>query len=204
MRKSIDIVLNVLFVILEIIGIFVTINNIGFFDIVYYTHDSNLFALIVTIIYLYYKISKKEIPRIIHGLRFSSTICLMVTFLVVVFVLIPSYNFNFKWLLFKGANLYFHLFCPILLFILYVFFDLEYKYKRIDYLKVIIPTIFYALVLIILNIINLVEGPYPFLLVHKNPIYMSVIWFIVIVGGALLLSYVLSIIKGKLYKTKTF
>ena len=200
MRRKIDIILNVILIILEILGIVATINSTGYFAFVYYTQDSNLFALVITIVYLYYKLTKKEIPRLIHNLRFSSVLCLMVTFLVVIFILIPSYNFNYNWFLFEGANLYFHLLCPILLFILYMFFDEEYKCNRIDYITVIIPTIIYATILIILNVINLVEGPYPFLLVHKNPIYMSVIWFVVIVGGAFGFSHILNKVKGKFYK----
>ena len=45
-------------------------------------------------------------------------------------------------------------------------------------------TIAYAIVFITLNILKVYEGPYPFLMVYKQPVYMSIVWFILIVGGA--------------------
>lgn len=47
-----------------------------------------------------------------------------------------------------------------------------------------IPTLIYAILLIILNIVGAVDGPYPFLRVMNQPLYMSFVWFIVIVGSA--------------------
>ena len=54
-----------------------------------------------------------------------------------------------------------------------------------------IPTLIYAIVLIILNILGVVDGPYPFLRVMNQPVYMSFVWFIVIVGGAFFLALLL-------------
>jgi len=192
MKRKIDLLLNLLFITLEVIGIFTTIITTKTFEFVYYTLDSNLFSLIITIIYLLYKLFNKNIPRIIHDLRFASTICLMITFLVVIFILIPSYNFNYSWFLFEGANLYFHFLCPILLFILFLFFDYKYKYNK----KVaLIPTIIYSVILIVLNILKLVEGPYPFLLVYQNPLYETIIWFILITGLTYFITFILNKIK---------
>lgn len=52
------------------------------------------------------------------------------------------------------------------------------KLKRLA----IIPTILYAVVLIILNAVGAVVGPYPFLMVRNQPIWASILWFVLIVG----------------------
>ena len=54
-----------------------------------------------------------------------------------------------------------------------------------------IPTLIYAILLIILNIVGAVDGPYAFLRVMNQPLYMSFVWFIVIVGGAFFLALLL-------------
>ena len=46
-------------------------------------------------------------------------------------------------------------------------------------------------------ILKIVDGPYPFLQVYKNGVYMSLIWFLLIVGGSFLLSKIMGRIKRK-------
>ena len=53
-----------------------------------------------------------------------------------------------------------------------------------DNFRAIYFTLIYAAIFITLNILKVYEGPYPFLMVYKQPVYMSIIWFILIVGGA--------------------
>ena len=58
-------------------------------------------------------------------------------------------------------------------------------------------TIFYAIVAILLNIIGLLEGPYPFLMIRKNGVIQSIIWLIIMIGISYLISFGLLKIKNK-------
>ena len=71
---------------------------------------------------------------------------------------------------------------------------------RLSFKETLLATSFtgiYAFLFIILNILKIVDGPYPFLQVYKNGVYMSLIWFLLIVGGSFLLSKIIGRIKRK-------
>ena len=156
----------------------------------YYTQLSNYFALCSAEIYLVFLIrnikdKSKEIPKWVSILKYSATLSLLVTFLVVVFILTPYYGKDIIiWIFFEGSNLFYHTLCPIITFISFMFFE-SHNIKGIkDNFRAVYFTIAYAIVFITLNILKVYEGPYPFLMVYKQPVYMSIIWFIIIVGGA--------------------
>ena len=197
MKNKKEILFNLILVICEIVGITVSSMTLHRFAAEYYTEDSNLFALLVTVIYLYYLFSNKKVPKLISILRLSALIGLSVTFLVVLFVLLPMVNFNFGFM-FGGANFFLHLACPLFLFYLFMFKDKKVKLDKKDVFKSLIPTIIYSIIIIILNIFKVIEGPYPFLKVYKQPVYMSIFWCVAIVGGAYLLALALNKIKSKL------
>ena len=113
--------LNILFMFFEVVALAWTMGQYMLESFIYYTILSNLFALIVGIIYFYYSYQKK-IPKIISILRLSSVISLAVTFLVSLFILLPSFNFDFK-LMYGGMNLFLHFVCPVMLFIIYLIYD---------------------------------------------------------------------------------
>lgn len=83
------------------------------------------------------------------------------------------------------------------MFISFIFFEKHDIKGFKDNFRAIYFTIAYAVVFIILNILKVYDGPYPFLQVYNQPIYMSVIWFIVIVGGAFGLGKLIMWIKNK-------
>ena len=66
-----------------------------------------------------------------------------------------------------------------------------------DNFRAVYFTIAYAIVFITLNILKVYEGPYPFLMVYKQPVYMSIIWFILIVGGAFGIGKLIMWIKNR-------
>ena len=66
-----------------------------------------------------------------------------------------------------------------------------------DILGALVFTILYTIVFLILNLAKVIEGPYPFLLVYENSVLVTIIWFIVIEGGAVLLAKLLEIAKQK-------
>ena len=105
------------------------------------------------------------------------------------------YNFNYGYMLFEGSMLYHHLLCPVLTIITFIFFDHLKDISKKDTIRGLYLTFIYAIILIILNLIDIIVGPYPFLMIKKQSIMMSVIWFIVIIGFA----YLISISLRKLY-----
>ncbi len=60
--------------------------------------------------------------------------------------------------------------------------------EKRDSLLALIPTGLYALVMVPLNVFRVYDGPYPFLRVHNQPWYMSILWmaaiFLVAFGAA--------------------
>lgn len=175
--KSKAIFFNLLFIILELIGFFIVLNDGNFIEFKYYTEDSNLLALIVSIIYLVHLIFKIKITRFLSLVRLTSVISLMITFLTVIFILMPSYNFDFNYM-YWNSNLFFHLICPLLYFYIYFKIDRKFKAKFYEILYTLIPTFIYAIVLVTLNIINKIDGPYPFLRVHNQEIFTSISYFL--------------------------
>lgn len=192
MQRNVSIALSIIIIILEIIALIVCYNSFGI-NLAYYTIDSNIFLLISTILYL---LTITNVPKIVQLLKYSSTLSVFITFLVVVFVLYPMYNFNFQFLFLDGPNLYMHVLCPVLALISFIFFDSnEIENSLKNNLRSLYFTIIYAIILISLNILNVVSGPYPFLKVNQQSPLMSVFWIVLILGGALILSKVLLFLK---------
>ena len=190
-KRKIALILNVIILLLEVLAFGYTILNSHKIQIEYYTNDSNLITLFSSLLFIVLYRKKMEI---IKDLRFLSTILLTVTFLVVIFILCPMYNFNYKLLMFTNTFLVFHTICPILSFISYVFYEEGSKNKYLG----LIFTIIYSVILIVLNLLDLIVGPYPFLEVKKQSILMVSTWGLIILGG----SYLIGILIYKLNKQK--
>jgi hypothetical protein len=88
--------------------------------------------------------------------------------------------------------LVYHTLVPIISFISYVFFEEGSKKKYIGLLF----TIIYGTILIILNLLNLIVGPYPFLEIKTKSLMMCITWEIII----LIVSYLLGFIIYKFNK----
>ena len=59
-----------------------------------------------------------------------------------------------------------------------------------------IPTVIYAIIIVILNVLKVLEGPYPFLHVYKQPWYVSVGWAVGIVGANFLYAYLMMVLQN--------
>ncbi len=181
-KRKIAFIANSLICILEVYALmkYVKVNHT--LSLEYYTMDSNLLSLMSSFLFIiFYKKTKERIK----DFRFISTCCLTVTFLVVLFILVPMMNFNYKALLLDNELLFLHTICPIISIISYVFFEERSNKKNLG----IIFTIMYSLILIPLNIIGVVDGPYPFLRIKEQSIWMTIIWGVIIIGG----SYIIGI-----------
>lgn len=199
-KDKYSIMFNIFIIIFEILGIVVYMLNSSYFDFAYYTHDSNILALLSSSIYLIFVLKKKEIPKWVSILRYASVLSLALTFLVVIFVLLPMYDFNYKFILLEGAMPYFHIICPILTFISFIIFEEHNINDNLDVLRALYFSIAYSVIIILLNIIDMVEGPYPFLMIKKNSIVTSIIWFMIIDGGAIILAKIIQVLKNRIDK----
>lgn len=199
-KRSKAIICNLLIVILEIIGLIVTLINSRRLTVEYYTLDSNILALVSSLILLIYLITNKKIPKWLKIFKYATTTCLAITFFVVLLILAPMYNFNYGYLFLHDSLLYQHLLCPILSIVTFLLFydinDLSFK----DNIKALFLTVVYGLVLIPLNIIGTIEGPYPFLMVRSQSVISSIVWLIVIYVIAYVMAYLLRVLNRKLNK----
>lgn len=196
LNKTISIILNMILVFMGMIGFIETIKLLGKFDIKYYTQQSNLIAIFVELLYLYFITIEERVPKWLKLLKYIAVLSLIITFTVVLLILVPMFDFNYKLYMFTGSMLYYHTLCPLLALISFVFFE-DYSFEKKDIIVGMTYTLAYAIVALILNGIGKLVGPYPFLEIRNNPWYASIIWFIVIIGGAFGLSYMLYYLKEK-------
>lgn len=184
---------NAAIVIMELVSLPESFANNGWGLFRYYTEDSNIFALGASFMYVIYAILRMrkntEIPKAVRILKYASSCTLTVTFLVVVFVLLPMYGWDsYGMMLFGGSMLYHHTLCPILSLLSLLFLENGTKLLKNAELSAVVPTLAYAAVTVVLNIMKVMKGPYPFLYVYEQPIWLSCVWFTVIIGMAFLIS----------------
>lgn len=227
-RRKYSLFFNMLVIWLEIIGFLILILSSHNIPIEYFTIDSNILALIVSIVFVIYIMRRLEIPYWLRVLKYVSTTCLAITFLVVIFVLAPMYNMNYGWLLFHNELLYQHLLCPVFFMITFLLFDnfspdddskvstkksfrdiplrlrwfrdRSYNYTfeltAADDKYPVLTVLLYGAILIILNLTDVVTGPYPFLRIKEQSIIASILWFV----GILTSSYLIAMCLRKFRK----
>lgn len=188
-KKKIALIINIIILTLTLLSFAKTFFQEHSIAVEYYTNDSNILALISSLLFIIFY--KKE-KNFVKDIRFLATSCLTVTFLVVIFVLCPMYNFNYKLLMFTDIYLVFHTIVPILSIFSYIVLENGSSKKYLC----LIFTMIYAIILIILNILNLIKGPYPFLMVTTQNPLVTILWGIIIIGG----SHIIEILVNRLNK----
>ena len=186
-RTKTALAFNLAIIACEIAAIIIVFFKIGCYPLIYYT------AVMAGFQVRYLK-SGKEIPHSVQMFKYMAAAMLSVTFIVVLAVLSPMRGEGINgWLymLFNKDFTFLHTLCPILTILSFVLFEKEPHLNTKSAFTATIPTLIYAILLIILNIVGAVDGPYPFLRVMNQPLYMSFVWFIVIVGGAFFLALLL-------------
>ena len=174
----------------------------------FYTEFSNFFAIVTSSIIYFLQIKNirknKPLPYWAKLIKYFSTCCLSLTFLVVLFILAPgSGKGGFQSMFIEGSSLYFHLINPLLAIISFVFFEREPDLQLTAPQLALIPTVFYAVVIYPLIIIEKVTPPYPFLDVYQQPIYMTCLWFLILLGACFLVNFGLYMISTNNLTQKT-
>lgn len=204
-------------VILELIGLNIDYQAHGNEIFIYYTNNSNLLALISGVLYLFFgmiAVSRNRaqgivsswmvkkytgaIPMAVRLLRYVATCCLMVTFIVVATVLGPEKGYYHEF--FDESRFITHLLGPMLSLLSFCFLENEETLPQYAPVLTFGVTALYAVVMIIMNIQRKVEGPYSFLRVLDQPVYKSIFWIVVILGG----SYMIAVLIRKLYNRTKF
>jgi hypothetical protein len=192
--KNIKIIINLSIVILEIIGFILVFRELGIASIEYYTEDSNLLLLISSSIFLAYLFRDKELPAWFRSLRYVAVVSTTLTLIIVLTVLSWTTDLGLYHLIFHESMLYHHTLCPILAILSFVLIE---KYEGLNVIHGLYFTIIYAIIMIVLNVLKIVEGPYPFLLVYKQPIFHSIIWTILILAMTYAIALILKKVNGK-------
>lgn len=192
--KNINIIINLMIVILEIIGFILVFNELGITSLEYYTEDSNLLLLISSIIFLIYISKNDELTEWFKSFRFIAVVSTTLTLIIVLTVLSWTTDLGLYHLLFNGSMLYHHTLCPLLAIIS---FSLLERYETLNTIKGLYFTLIYAAIMIVLNVLKIVEGPYPFLLVYKQPVVHSILWTVVILAITYAIALILKKVNGK-------
>lgn len=192
-------------IVLELIGfVYVVLEHHLSIIFVYYTWISNLFMLVCCVLCAFAYYNKSSVfYKICMNLKFVAMVMLAITFLVVITILLPS-SINDNWhTMFTGGNLYHHIVCPLLAVLIFLGFDDYEPFALKKVLLPAIPTLIYAIVFVLLNFFRVVDGPYPFLRVHNQPVWVSIFFFVLIISLCLIISLVFVKIKNRLIKGKT-
>lgn len=189
-------ILDVMIIIFSTLGTIWEIWENGWGMLRYYTVDSNIFIAICCFVDIIWQENNKERRQRtvwIKNLKYIATCCMMLTFFVVVFILAPMGGVaGLIQILTEGGLLFHHTLCPIAAIISYYKVDCkQFKLKKYMTYIGMIPTVSYAIVVVILNIKRKIHGPYPFLYVYEQDIWVSAMWILVILGLAYIIGWIL-------------
>lgn len=183
---------NILLIVLAGLGLYFSIVDKNAF--LYYSDNAGMFALSSSIIYVIVVLTKKEPNFLSLALRYVSTTCLVLT-LVGTFYVATTTGENYLDSFIKGSHLFNNLLCPIVSVISFTLFEGD---RRLNKKKTIwyalIPTVIYGIIMLVCNVSNTFTGPYSFMMINDNPVYVTVVVFIVtiilnyVIGRFLLLS----------------
>lgn len=190
-RNRAAIACNVLILIFEILGFSMGVSPEMF---IYYTNLSNLAAAIACLAVLLAMSGRfgEKMEKAAYRLKYTAVCMTTVTFAVVVCILVPMQGVQ---MLYRGNFLSFHLLCPVMMLLSFLFFD-PIGPEREKGFTGMLPTLLYAAAAIVCNCLGVLDGPYPFLKVREQPVYMSVLWCAVILGIAWLIAYLLKRFRG--------
>ena len=189
------VIVNLIIIILEIIAFIHDCTVFGLSLFKWYTVDSNLLQLVVSALVVYYCLKGRELPDSITRIHFISAIGLTITFLIAAFVLAPEGGIRYYFI--ENVAPINHLIGPALSVVSLLFLE---KVKKQPLHIIIWPaavSLMYGVVCLVLNMFNVLEGPYFFLEIRKQPVNTIVLWFVIIAVLCLVLSFAYYRIKWR-------
>lgn len=207
-RKIIVLCINILLIAMEIAGLILmtdlyksyNLHPVGWLK--YYTQLSNIFSMFAALIVVIY--TTKDLinntdttSKWVRIFKFSSACCLTETFLVTIFVLAPMGMMGgLLPLMFEGPNLFHHTLCPLVSVLSLCLLEKGSKITFRHCVYSMIPTLIYGVVSVTLNLLRVWHGPYPFLYVYEQPVYMSLIWAVIVLGGAFAITLMVKVLAN--------
>lgn len=164
--------LNILVLLLEARGLYISITGRKWMILIFYTQLSNLVTALSSVMYILFPATSA-----VTTLRYLSTCMLVMTFIVTTCVLIPMGG-DPKKLLWSGNGIYHHVLCPVVSTMSYIIFE---QHSNVIWLPVMV-TLVYGVVMLYLNWIRKVDGPYPFFRVHQQSVGKTILWMIVLIA----------------------
>ena len=168
---------NILLLIIELIGIIIILVLEKGIDLKFYTNWSNILGFITSILFIInYSIKEKNktFREVVKYFKLTTTVCLTVTFAIVLFVFVPMDNFNFYAMMIEKQFLSFHFLAPVVAFITFVFFEhYDYSYLKDTIIGMIFSTI-YSITVSILILCKKIPAPYPFLDYYAHSVIVNI------------------------------
>ncbi len=186
MKEKTAVVLHGILVILEVIALIHDIKAFGAGMFQYYTIDSNVLQLVVSVCFLVYFLRRKRNPVWLAVLHLICAVCLTVTFLIAAFVLAPQGGFAYYFL--SDVAPINHFLGPVISVVTCVFLPADVSIQKRMVLAPVAATLLYGIIALILNIARVLDGPYFFLRVYEEPVSTVVMWFLIIAGLCLAFS----------------
>ncbi|MBR2834338.1 MAG: hypothetical protein IKE43_01290 [Coriobacteriales bacterium] len=182
---KIALALNALIAAMEIGAVIFGVTTRSFTVFMYYTVLSNLLGGIACATCFICELRElrqgTSLPNFARLLKYAASCCLLMTFIVVVFILAPAYynaGMDGFYLLFGHRELFItHLLGPLLVCTSYMLFEADKTMTLKQSFAGFLPTLIYAAVAYPCNIAKLWHGPYPFFFVWEMPLWQSLAWF---------------------------
>ena len=167
-----SIAINIAVIILEIIGMRISISERKWKIFAYYTQISNIITMVSSFVLVV--AGSNELSAV---LRYLSSCMLTMTFMITLFVLVPMGG-GFRKLMLSGNGLYHHTLCPILSVTSYVMWE---QHSSLWILPTVL-TFIYGIIMLVMNGKGLFDGPYPFFRVRNQSKLATVVWMVVLIG----------------------
>ncbi|WP_408069366.1 hypothetical protein [Butyrivibrio sp. JL13D10] len=169
---------NLILVILETVAFAHDIYAFRFGLFEWYTVDSNVLQLVVSVWVIYCVLRNKQFPKILTVAHFISAVGLTVTFLIAAFVLAPEGGIAYYFL--NDVAPINHFIGPLLSVISLLFLE---KTERLSLSTIIWPAVAsltYGAIALVLNAVRIMDGPYFFLKVYEQSAGVIILWFAII------------------------
>ena len=201
LQKTFSILANLAIVWMELKAVPLSWSGVQAQMFLFYTELSNLFAMAVcqltALCQLGALVTGGEMPRWVRTLKYIAVCCLMLTFLTVVFVLAPMYGPDGHYvMLLTSSMLYNHFLNPVLAFVSFVLWERAAPLPRSAVNRAMIPTLIYGSIILAANIARVYVGPYPFFHIYEQPVWVSCLWAVVILGSNYLIALAIWKIGG--------
>ena len=164
----------VLILVFEYMGLSTTFRERGWGSLVFYTVLSNIVAALSALLVLVFGMNSVTV-----FVRYFANCMLIMTFFVTALILVP-YAGTPKKLMFSSHGLYLHTLVPVTSVCSYVFLEQHVKAAAAPFVSGF--AIFsYGMLMLYLNYISKVDGPYPFFRVRERSAGATVLWMTVLV-----------------------